>query len=227
MTWNRDKKSWIGKAVKLRNTLACRVLGGVRKWLGIVTRSLGEVKLWGWGILLHVGFWGGRFKKWLGLVTRRLGEVKLWSWGILLHVRFWGGGLENDLDSNTRRRGEGRLWSWDILFHVRFWGGGVENDLESNKKSWRGEAVRLRNFLACRVLGGGVENEWLGIVTRSLGEVKLWGWGILLLKKSWYSNKDSCSRRFLILKSNLSRCKSCLPNRPGLVSSISHQAGEF
>ena len=181
--------------MKLRNTLACRVLGG-------------------------------RFKKWLGLVTRRLGEVKLWSWGILLHVRFWGGGLENDLDSNTRRRGEGRLWSWDILFHVRFWGGGVENDLESNKKSWRGEAVRLRNFLACRVLGGRCR-KWLGIVTRSLGEVKLWGWGILLLKKSWYSNKDSCSRRFLILKSNLSRCKSCLPNRPGLVSSISHQAGEF
>ena len=28
MTWNRDKKSWIGEAVKLRNTLACRVLGG-------------------------------------------------------------------------------------------------------------------------------------------------------------------------------------------------------
>ena len=27
MTWNRDKKSWIGEAVKLRNTLACRVLG--------------------------------------------------------------------------------------------------------------------------------------------------------------------------------------------------------
>ena len=28
MPWNRDKKSWIGEAVKLRNTLACRVLGG-------------------------------------------------------------------------------------------------------------------------------------------------------------------------------------------------------
>ena len=28
MTWNRDKKSWIGEAVKLRHTLACRVLGG-------------------------------------------------------------------------------------------------------------------------------------------------------------------------------------------------------
>ena len=28
MTWNRDKKSWRGEAVKLRNTLACRVLGG-------------------------------------------------------------------------------------------------------------------------------------------------------------------------------------------------------
>ena len=27
MTWNRNKKSWIGEAVKLRNTLACRVLG--------------------------------------------------------------------------------------------------------------------------------------------------------------------------------------------------------
>ena len=33
-------------------------------------------------------------------------------------------------------------------------GGGLENDLESNKKSWRGEAVKLRNTLACRVLGG-------------------------------------------------------------------------
>ena len=28
MTWNRDKKSWIGEAVKLRNTLACRVFWG-------------------------------------------------------------------------------------------------------------------------------------------------------------------------------------------------------
>ena len=26
MTWNRNKKSWRGEAVKLRNTLACRVL---------------------------------------------------------------------------------------------------------------------------------------------------------------------------------------------------------
>ena len=25
---NRDKKSWLGEAVKLRNTLACRVFGG-------------------------------------------------------------------------------------------------------------------------------------------------------------------------------------------------------
>ena len=29
MTWNRDKKSWRGEAVKLRHTLACKVfLGG-------------------------------------------------------------------------------------------------------------------------------------------------------------------------------------------------------
>ena len=28
MTWNRDKKSWIGEAVKLRHTLACRVFWG-------------------------------------------------------------------------------------------------------------------------------------------------------------------------------------------------------
>ena len=27
MTWNRDKKSWRGEAVKLRRTLACPVLG--------------------------------------------------------------------------------------------------------------------------------------------------------------------------------------------------------
>ena len=41
------------------------------------------------------------------------------------------------------------------------------------------------------------------------------------------SNKDSCSKRFLTFKSNLPRCKSCLPNRSGLVSAISHQVGEF
>ena len=29
MTWNRDKKAWKGEAVKLRHTLACKVLGGV------------------------------------------------------------------------------------------------------------------------------------------------------------------------------------------------------
>ena len=28
MTWDHDKKSWRGEAVKLRHTLACRVLGG-------------------------------------------------------------------------------------------------------------------------------------------------------------------------------------------------------
>ena len=28
MTWNRDKKAWRGEAVKLRHTLACKVLGG-------------------------------------------------------------------------------------------------------------------------------------------------------------------------------------------------------
>ena len=28
MTWNRDKNSWRGESVKLRHSLACRVLGG-------------------------------------------------------------------------------------------------------------------------------------------------------------------------------------------------------
>ena len=28
MTWNRDKKAWRGGAVKLRHTLACKVLEG-------------------------------------------------------------------------------------------------------------------------------------------------------------------------------------------------------
>ena len=28
MTWNRDKNSWRGESVKLRHTLACKVLGG-------------------------------------------------------------------------------------------------------------------------------------------------------------------------------------------------------
>ena len=28
MTWNRDKKAWRGEAVRLRHTLACKVLGG-------------------------------------------------------------------------------------------------------------------------------------------------------------------------------------------------------
>ena len=28
MTWNRDKNSWRGEAVKLRHILACKVLGG-------------------------------------------------------------------------------------------------------------------------------------------------------------------------------------------------------
>ena len=37
-----------------------------------------------------------------------------------------------------------------------------------DKKSWRGEAVKLRHALACRVLGGRFKT-CLGIVTRSLG----------------------------------------------------------
>ena len=36
MTWNRDKKAWRGEAVKLKYTVACKVLGG---------RSLGKGRL--------------------------------------------------------------------------------------------------------------------------------------------------------------------------------------
>ena len=45
-----------------------------------------------------------------------------------------------------------------------------------DKKSWRGEAVKLRHTLACRVWGGGGYGRFktcLGMVTRSLGKVKL------------------------------------------------------
>ena len=31
---------------------------------------------------------------------------------------------------------------------------GLENNLEFNKKSWKRETIKLRNTLACRVLGG-------------------------------------------------------------------------
>ena len=49
MTWNRDKKSWGGMTVKLRILLHVRFRGGkFKKWLGIVTRSLGEGRLWSW-----------------------------------------------------------------------------------------------------------------------------------------------------------------------------------
>ena len=169
--------------------------GGLENDLDSNTRSRGEGRLWSWGILLHVGFWGGRFKKWLGIVTRTLGggvcEVEAYS----CMYGFGGGRFKKWIGLVTRSLGEGRLVSWGILLHVRFWGGRFK--------------------------------KWIGIVTRSLGEVKLWGWGILLLKKSWYSNKDSCWKRFLTFKSNWPRCKSCLPNRSGLVSAISHQVGEF
>ena len=63
MTWNRDQKSSRGEAVKLRHTLACRVLGGeVKKltWNRDKKSWRGEaVKL---RILLHVRVWGGGFK---------------------------------------------------------------------------------------------------------------------------------------------------------------------
>ena len=46
MTWNRDKNSWRGGSVNLRHTLACIVLGRrFSKYLGIVTRSLGQGRL--------------------------------------------------------------------------------------------------------------------------------------------------------------------------------------
>ena len=84
-------QEYSGEAVKLRNTLACRVLGG-------------------------------RFKKRLGIVKR------------------------------TLEGGVCEVEAYSCMYG--FGGGGLENDLESNKKSWRGEAVKLRNTLACRVLGG-------------------------------------------------------------------------
>ena len=70
-----------------------------------------------------------------------------------MHVGFWGGGLKNDLESWKRTLGGVcEVEAYSCMYG--FGGGGLENDLESNKKSWRGEAVKLRNTLACRVLGG-------------------------------------------------------------------------
>ena len=34
MAWNRDKKAWRGEAVKLKHTVACKVLGGEKSWRG-------------------------------------------------------------------------------------------------------------------------------------------------------------------------------------------------
>ena len=46
MTWNRDKNSWRGEAVKLMHTLACKVLGGgLENDLDSNTRSRGEGRL--------------------------------------------------------------------------------------------------------------------------------------------------------------------------------------
>ena len=41
-----------------------------------------------------------------------------------------------------------------------------------DKKAWRGEAVKLRHTLACKVWGGGLENA-LDSNTRSRGEGRL------------------------------------------------------
>ena len=65
MTWNRDKKSWRGEAVKLRILLHVRFflgVGGLKNDLECDKKSWrGEaVKL---RILLHVKVLGGRFKK--------------------------------------------------------------------------------------------------------------------------------------------------------------------
>ena len=69
MTWNRDKKSWRGEAVKLRHTLARRVLGG-------------DVKKMTWN--RDKNSWRGESVKLRHtLACRVLG----------------GGGLENDLES--------------------------------------------------------------------------------------------------------------------------------
>ena len=51
-----------------------------------------------------------------------------------------------------------------IFLHERFWGGEVTKMTWNRaQKSWRGEAVKLRNTVACRVLeGGGLKHalEW-------------------------------------------------------------------
>ena len=64
--------------------------------LGIVTRSLGEGRLWDWDTLACFFFFfgGGELKKWLGIVTRSLGEGRLMEavkLRILLHVKVFGG----------------------------------------------------------------------------------------------------------------------------------------
>ena len=63
MTWNRDKNSWRGESVKLRHSLACRVLGGeVKNDLESNKKSwIGEaVKLRN---TLACKVLGGRFRK--------------------------------------------------------------------------------------------------------------------------------------------------------------------
>ena len=99
MTWNRDENAWKDKA-ELRNTIACRALGGrlkndLESWWELM-----EGQSWIEEHHCAQGF-GGKFKKWLGIVIRILGRAV--NWGLLLHVDACRtlAGLKNDAESST------------------------------------------------------------------------------------------------------------------------------
>ena len=59
MTWNRDKKSWRGEAVRLITKTSCHDSKSFFKPppQNLTCKSMPQ--LHSFGILLHVGFWGG------------------------------------------------------------------------------------------------------------------------------------------------------------------------
>ena len=139
-----------------------------------------------WGLILHVGFWGGSLENdlpsWQELYERegcalrntiacRLlgGKLRnvMQSWQELFEregfaltttiaCRVLGGKFRKWLAIVTRTLWKGRICIEDYYCMEGFGGGSLENDLQSWRELYERKGFALRNTIACRALGGEV-----------------------------------------------------------------------
>ena len=135
-----------------------------------------------WGLILHVGFWGGSLENDLQS-WQELYEREGCAFRNTITCRALGEVLKMtcNRDKNSLK---GRDLHWGIPLHVGLWGGSFENDFQSWQELYQREGFALRNTIACRALG---EEVWKMTCNREKNSIKGRDlhWGIPLHVGLW------------------------------------------